>query len=85
MSSLCLSIFLTHTHIFLKKKGNGGREAIVDYVKEDMAGALDKVMYLVDILKKSDPTILRSGHSLSDFLKVFSVVISKGLFRSDFL
>ena len=31
----------------LLETGNGGREAIVDYVKEDMGGALDKVLYLV--------------------------------------
>ena len=31
----------------LIETGNGGREAIVDYVKEDMGGALDKVMYLL--------------------------------------
>eukprot|EP00802_Teleaulax_amphioxeia_P002947 Tamp_02950.p1 GENE.Tamp_02950~~Tamp_02950.p1 ORF type:complete len:730 (+),score=275.52 Tamp_02950:374-2563(+) len=31
----------------LLETGNGGREAIVDYVREDMAGAQDKVMYLI--------------------------------------
>ena len=31
----------------LLETGNGGREAIVDFVKDDMGGALDKVMYLI--------------------------------------
>jgi hypothetical protein len=31
----------------LLETGNGGREAVVDYLREDMAGALDKVMYLI--------------------------------------
>jgi len=31
----------------LLETGNGGREAVVDYLREDMAGALDRVMYLI--------------------------------------
>jgi hypothetical protein len=36
----------------LVETGNDGREGIADYVKSEMAGGLDKIMYL--IIKESN-------------------------------